>query len=114
MTVVGEKSRMEGKNSILKKMRVFPPDSRNIRNIFNDPINYLYKSNRYIENPHLDNRNKSGTLPEHTGTIGQRMFRKCSGYEFFRNIAAALVDEGLQSFFANPMFRNVPALLAAR
>jgi hypothetical protein len=75
-------------------MRVLPMICRNIRNII-----YIYKN---IYKKQIDNRNliitaNRNTL-EHPGTFLTLLFRQCSGYPVFRNIATGLVNQAFQPF----------------
>lgn len=74
-------------------MRVLPMICRNIRNII-----YFYKNiyKKHIDSKHhviADNRN----TPERTGTFLAELFRQCSGYPIFRNIATGLINQALQT-----------------
>ncbi|MEZ0507310.1 hypothetical protein ACAW55_16250 [Pseudomonas sp. Env-94] len=73
-------------------MRVLPMNCRNIRNII-----YI---NKNIHKKQIDNRNliitDNRNIPERPGTFLPLLFRQCSGYPVFRNIATGLVNQALQ------------------
>lgn len=90
---VGEiKVRMWGRLGIIGEMRVLPMTCRNIRNII-----YIYKN---IYKKQIDNKTylitTSRNIPERTGTFPDELFRECSGYPVFRNIATSLTSQGFQ------------------
>lgn len=73
-------------------MRVLPTNCRNIRNII-----YI---NKNIYKKQIDNRNSIITdnrnTPERPGTFLPLLFRQCSSYPVFRNIATGLVNQAFQ------------------
>lgn len=90
---VGEiKVRMWRRLVVIGEMRVLPMICRNIRNII-----YLYKN---IYKKQIDKKKHlvttSRNIPERTGTFSAELFRGCSGYPVFRNIATSLTNQGFQ------------------
>lgn len=88
----GIEVRIRGDRERFAEMRVLAMMVRNIRNIIN-----IYKN---IYKKHIDNQHplitRSRNIAEHAGTFFAALFRKCSGYRFSRNIATALMNQGLQ------------------